>query len=1749
VSVTDASGCGPVVTPNISISEPVIISITSSNKTDATCNGGTNGTITVAATGGTGTLTYTLNPGAVSNTTGVFSGLGAGTYTVSVMDASGCGPVVTPNISISEPVVISITSSNKTDATCNGGANGTITVVATGGTGTLTYTLSPGAVSNTTGVFSGLGAGTYTVSVTDDNACGPIVTPDIIIDEPVLMVATIGVNIPSTICSGTSANLKVTITGGTSPYSFTIDNGVGAINNYVSDTPISVSPGSTTTYSIVGNVTDASGCNVSGSGNATVTVNPSPASATLTGTASICAGSSTDLKVTITGGTSPYKIIINKGIGSINNYVSDTPIPVSPASTTTYDIVGVVTDASGCTVTGTGSAVVTVKPLPTATISGTATICNGSSTNVSITFTGTPPWSYQYSDGTNTFGPFSTPGNVTFTVNPSVNTAYTVVSVSDNSVCSGTVAGSAVVTVNQNPQTNLTVGVAINPLCNGGSTDISIANSEVGVSYQLRNDADNSLIGSAVTGTGGTINLNTGVLATTTQFNIMATSTGCTPVVLLNKPTVNVGGTIDATLAVSALVDPLCSGSSTSIRITSSETGVNYQLRNDAGDVNIGSAVAGTGGDIDLPTGALVSTTIFNILADNGTCSIELTNLQTINVDINPNAALTVGVTIDPVCNGGISAITINNSEIGVSYQLRDDADNSNINTAVAGTGGTINLPTTALSTTTTFNVLASGGAACSTTVLTTKPVVSVSGTIDISLGIAAVDDPICSGTSTFVRITNSENGITYQLRNDADDSTIGSTVIGTGADLDLPTGNLNTTTSFNIFANNGSCSIELTNKATVNVEVNPDASLVTSATIDPLCTGGTSGVRIQNSEVGVMYQLRNDFDDSLIGSAIAGTGGSIVLPTGIFMATTTFNVLASSGAICPSVELTSLVTVNVSGTVDASLTTTATPATICANSSTFVQIANSEIGITYQLRNDADESNVNTAVSGTGGTINLPTGNLAATTVFNVLASNGSCSIELTDKETVTVSPSPNAALTVSANPNLVCSGTGSVITVNASESGVTYELRKTSDNSLVSTVNGTGGDITFPTGSLLASTDYKVMAILGTCSLQLTATVTVTVRAVGDPACGGGGGSNCFAFATSGPVVEVRPSCANQNDGQLTFNIKGGSGAYVVTLYDSVSTPIFTQAKVGSSASPITFASLSPSNTYFYKINDGVNVCTLPYSLPLQTTVTATADVNSFGNAQCFGDPTGTVIINASGSSTGQYWYSIDDVTWKQFVPGNAGEITDLPPNGTYTILVGEVANDACYDTAKVTINNANPKLKATFAKTAASCNGNDGTITNLVGSGGVSSATYVFTVDGNPGPFDALSGGSHTLTISDGVCSIDSMVTIIFPGQINFTVLTEEATCDNPKSGKITVIFDADGFDYRVGVSKNPIVEPTEYLDDPANSQFFPIESLTGGDYYVFVKSPNSACPSRQGPFTVNGPVGVEFAISSVCTDSKASVKLENINASFASDASGLTLTVLNNLDQPVVDVPLGFPVLTSYILGYDDPLYTAFTQIPGEYKITLTQTQFSPSFCVVKSETTTYNINAPLIASTGAVTESYPDVPTGTLQVKSFAGGAEPYNIRIELVAPDPLSEIPSYQTNWTEVTKNKDLLYEADFNEIPAGEYLVQIVDSLGCEFDLEEVIVPVDTDIFIPNVFTPNGDDKNPDFHIRNLPTSQNVKLIVSNKWGNEVYSSNNYQNNWNGDGAADGIYYYSLQIGSDKPITGWVEIMRGQQP
>lgn len=169
VVVKNAWGCTDTAQAAININDPCagVTVVVTAVKTDAG-SGLSNGTITASATGGTG-FTFSINGGTFQSS-GNFTGLAVGAYSVTAKNSNGCLGTTQVNIVSSNPcagITVAVTTTQVNPAT--GQSNGSITASATGGTG-FTYSLNGGAFQ-TSGTFTGLAAGNYTVTAKNSNGC------------------------------------------------------------------------------------------------------------------------------------------------------------------------------------------------------------------------------------------------------------------------------------------------------------------------------------------------------------------------------------------------------------------------------------------------------------------------------------------------------------------------------------------------------------------------------------------------------------------------------------------------------------------------------------------------------------------------------------------------------------------------------------------------------------------------------------------------------------------------------------------------------------------------------------------------------------------------------------------------------------------------------------------------------------------------------------------------------------------------------------------------------------------------------------------------------------------------------------------------------------------------------------------------------------------------------------------------------------------------------------------------------------------------------------------------------------------------------------------------------------------------------------------------------------------------------------------------------------------------------------------
>jgi hypothetical protein len=255
-------------------------------------------------------------------------------------------------------------------------------------------------------------------------------------------------------CTG-GTGVSVTLSGSETGMNYQLKrNGTTNVGSPVAGTGSALNFGLQTTagtYTVVASNTNGT-CNLTQTmtGSVSVTVNPLP-TATISGTTTVCRNA-TAPSITFTGaaGTAPYTFTytLNGGSNQTISTVSGSSVtlsaPTTAAGTFTYVLVSVA-DAN-CSQTQSGSAVVTVQASPTASvISGSASICSGSSTNLQVAITGgASPYTVVYTGGT--LSSYTSGSNIS--VSPSSTTTYTLTSVTDANGCVGTGnSGSATVTL------------------------------------------------------------------------------------------------------------------------------------------------------------------------------------------------------------------------------------------------------------------------------------------------------------------------------------------------------------------------------------------------------------------------------------------------------------------------------------------------------------------------------------------------------------------------------------------------------------------------------------------------------------------------------------------------------------------------------------------------------------------------------------------------------------------------------------------------------------------------------------------------------------------------------------------------------------------------------------------------------------------------------------------------------------------------------------------------------------------------------------------------------------------------------------------------------------------------------------------------------------------------------------------------------------------------------------------------------
>ncbi len=311
VTVTDAVSCTAIQTTTISQPTPLNGIITG---TAVSCFGSNDGSIAITPSGGTAPYTYSWSN---SSTTQNLSNISAGNYVVTITDFNNCQ--TTLSTTITTPADFTVTTT-VIHPMCSGHSDGEIQTNTNGGVLPFTYIWSGGLSGSNP---QNIGAGTYNLTVTDDNGCTATTTATV--TAPSAIVATFN-NTPATCFNTNDGMIQTVISGGTSPYFYTWSGGLNG------SSPQNVVPGS---YTVT--ITDQNNCSIV----ETTTVSSPPALLISTIENPPICGQSGNIIANVSGGNIPYNYTWSP---SANTGNSDT---ASGLLGGVYMVT--VTDATGCT--------------------------------------------------------------------------------------------------------------------------------------------------------------------------------------------------------------------------------------------------------------------------------------------------------------------------------------------------------------------------------------------------------------------------------------------------------------------------------------------------------------------------------------------------------------------------------------------------------------------------------------------------------------------------------------------------------------------------------------------------------------------------------------------------------------------------------------------------------------------------------------------------------------------------------------------------------------------------------------------------------------------------------------------------------------------------------------------------------------------------------------------------------------------------------------------------------------------------------------------------------------------------------------------------------------------------------------------------------------------------------------------------------------------------------------------------------
>ena len=1676
--VTDALGCTTTVITQVTEPTPINIVWTDSGPL---CDGNSLGFINLQLSGGTPNATSPLyntswvwaplqNPGIncsatnIPNNTFSPSSLTCGIYTVTVTDANGCTAQYTDSIIITPtPFQANFTSTN---IQCFGQTNGSITVTPTTGTAPFNVVITNGGFSinppgneiftvNNGYTVNNLAAGTYNVTITDNNGCQDVATVTITAPQNPITASVTPVDVSC--FGGNNGSFSVAILGGTGPFSLNVDP-AGVIPAFTTSPP-SVSGLTANSYSVT--VLDVNQC---ASNPVTVVINqPAALTAIITGTPINCFGDcSAGISAAVSGGTIPYTYQWTSGANSWN-----TP-NINNLCAGNYQFS--MTDANGCPYNSSYSITQPPSSLVVNILDTTDVSCYGANDGEII---------IAINGGTANYT--VTLGAASQTIDPNLDTTATFSNLSPGVyVLTVTDALGCVETINFDVDTPpaLTLNVVpTNILCAGQNTGALLITANGGVPN----------LSYVISGPSPSNGIFIGGIPTPPLPTTFPAGTYSVTVTDVNGCTDTENTTIDAPqpIQISEVILPVaCHGSSTgqiNPTVTGGVGGYTYSWVASNGGVLTSGASASA--QINIPAGTYQLT-----VTDINNCSLMETYTVT-----QPPTALTASISgVSPLCannqngtvtvivNGGMPNYTV--SGIGGPVLV---TPSQNSHTFLGLTGGI------------TYNLLVVDQNLCSFPLSQTL-------TLPPALSLAVTPTPIlCNGQSTGGLTITTSGGVAPIAYSIIGPPTL-SGVIGSSAITVTPTLPFNPlpagTYTVNLLDANG-CT-----KSMTTLILQPPALVVTPTVTSILCHGQSTGsiTTIISGGVGpYTYQWSNNATISNITNIPAGT---------YTLTATDFNgcpniqswVIAEP-SLALSIDTSQLVNISCNGQNNGSIQVTASGGTPGDQ-------------VSYQRTSPPGPvvSLVGVEIPLSGGIYTTPPILSAGTYLFTVTDNNGcveqlpftiteppafsatvsansiNCFSDTTGHITIITPPGSypvtyNMTGPSPSNPSGTYSGniTTSPYTIN-NLAGGTYAIQLQYNNGLCSQSLST--TIIQPANPLLATP--TITNIL--CAGQNTGSICVNVTGGSAPygySWSNSATTNCIttlapgtytltitdnnacsinaSYTISGPASPLTSShnssnvnCFGGNDGTITILTNGGTPPYTLTstTLSPGSTAITTQG--GSYIYPIVTA-----GTHTVTITDA-NGCTSSENIVItQPSNPLTISNLSANNVLCYGDMNGQIAFNATGG-TAPYTvaWSVSGLPAICSVPStiisNSGVISaNGLCQGVYSINVTDANN--CPVVFTQAIIAPNTPLIATPTQTNILCYGQCTGIATAVPSGGTAPYTHSWSSGQTTSSIPNLCMGDYYDTITDANgCEIIVQFSITAPAQAMLATITDiDVACFDDTSGSISVNVVGGTPGYNISWTPGPPF-PTAGLEINNSGGTYTIPGLLAGNYSIIVEDLNNCSYSQtvniaQPPaltysvastnvtcnglsngsinVTVNGGVLPYSYVWTSTAGSPCSIPVNQSNATglcpglysvVVTDANGCTINTSATITEPA---PLVFNVVndTVYclpgtgtaqaIVSGGTPLYSiswlnaSGTNIgnglsiaglaPGVYSASVTDANGCPG-------NATFNIIGPanpLTATISHTNETCLNNNDGTITIIP-SGGTAPYNIIAPFTSP-------------------------------------------------------------------------------------------------------------------------------------------------